>query len=132
MLSYVRLEPVSEAFTRHLPSCYCENHRFLLLDRRRDLESVQYKHYFHRGVSDALVSVDERVIQHERVPERSRLCDEVRLQVLAIEGHFRTRDGGFQAIAISDAGRPARLNDHHRVQCEVVVELEINHHDRRR
>jgi hypothetical protein len=47
-----------------------EHETFLLIDRRLDLAAVQPEEGFHRGVSNALVAIQNRVVTNEGETER--------------------------------------------------------------
>jgi hypothetical protein len=56
---------------------------------------------FRRGRADPFVAVHERVIQHQRVHERRRHSCQVRIEVVADEGHRRSGHSGLEQPTIA-------------------------------
>ena len=58
------------------------------------------------------VTIDERMVLNERVPQRSSLVRQFRIEVLATEGHARLSQRRFQRAQVPDSCRPTgRLDD---------------------
>ena len=86
-----------------------EHQTLLFINRGIDLMSVKQEEHFHRGMSDALVAVDERMVGHEGKAERCGLVGQRRMQVRASEGGFGLRQRRFEQPEIPNSRRATGL-----------------------
>ena len=56
-------------------------------------------------MADALVAVEERMVQHQRGAQRRGLLKSRRVQILAPEGRAWLREGGIEEPEIANADR---------------------------
>jgi hypothetical protein len=101
-------QPRNELLSTELTSRQSEDELLLLIGDGVDLEAVEQEKRFHRGMTEALVPVNERMVLHEGKAERGCLLDGGRVQVLTTESHSRLRYRGFEGTQVAQS-RPIRL-----------------------
>lgn len=71
--------------------------------------AVSHDKNLRGGDSDTLVTVNERVIHHERVHQCRRLRRDVGIQILAAECHRGSRHRRFESPLVTHSGRAAEI-----------------------
>lgn len=120
-------QPRNELLSTELTSRQCEDELLLIINYGVDLEAVEQEKRFHRGMADALVPVNERMVLHEGKAERGCLLDGGRVQVLATKSHSRLRYRGFEGTQVAQSRRSACLLDDHAVQVQHLGKRQIAH-----
>jgi hypothetical protein len=82
------LKPARKRSPRHLAGREIRHGLFLLVDGRFDGESMQIKEDGRRGMGDALVAIDERVVHRKSKRQCAGLVHDRGLEVGAVEGGF--------------------------------------------
>jgi hypothetical protein len=80
----VLVQPPHKVVTIRFSSSEIEHHTFLCINAGLDLMVSEEQEYFHRGVTDAFVAVEERMVGYERKAERCGFIDEGWMQVQGI------------------------------------------------
>jgi hypothetical protein len=119
------LQPRNELPSVELTSRQGEDELLLLVGNGIDLEAVQQEKRFHRGMADALVPVNERVVLHDGKAERGCLLDDGRVQILTTESHPRLCYGRFEGAEVAQSRRSACLFDDHAVQLQHLGQRQI-------
>ena len=109
-------DPLSERVARRAASGHAEDDLFALLNTCLQLETVQYEKRFHRGMTDALVAVQERMVLDEGERDGGSFRRQGGLGVLATSRHARLCHGGLQGTQIAHRGGARRLRDDTAVQ----------------
>ena len=128
----VLLDPASELFSSHVTSGNRKDDSFLFVDMRIQLMSVEQEENFKRGVADALVAIDERVIRDERKAEGHRLLDDRCVKVRSVEALPGLSDRGFEESEIPYADSSAGNGSDTFVENQDFAQREVSGHARRR
>ena len=123
--------PNKKVIASHLTVSEFEHQPLVPFERPDKLETVKQQEHFHRRMGDALIAVDERVIQCQREAEGRSLPGDGRMQIGAAERGARLGQSRFQRTKVADAGRSAGLNKDRFVQFEDFTERQISHQARR-
>ena len=76
-----------------------------LLDCRVKLLPVQHEERFERRVADALVAINERMIQDQSVGKRGALGRKADVQIGSVKGGTRLRDGRLEGAQVANGRR---------------------------
>ncbi len=80
-----------------------EHQTFLLIDRRLDLAAVEHQESFHRGVPDALVAIQKRVVMNEGETQRGSLVHQREVEIYAAEGRSRLSECGIESTQVANS-----------------------------
>jgi len=94
----------------------------------RENHAIDVQEELGRRRPRPLVPVHERVVHHQRVHEGGRLGLDVRVEVLASEGHLRPRESRLRRTAVTQAPRAARGPDQHLVQTQQLGQGQVLGH----
>src|SRR5687767_8063188 len=96
-------QPVGELASTVAARGKIKHEAFLIIHPGFDLSAVENEKRFHGCMSDALVTVEERMLQNEREAERCRLLNQSGIQVGTTERGLGLSDGRFQRAKIATA-----------------------------
>jgi hypothetical protein len=88
-----------------------EHQTFLHIDRRLDLTAVKHKERFHRGVPDALVAIQKRVVSNEGEAQRGSLVRQREVEIDAVKARSRLCQRGIESTEVADTRYAARPLD---------------------
>ena len=105
-------EPLRELSAINLAGSGSKNNLLLLIDRSGDLQTVQNKESFHRGVADAFVAVNKGVVLNEGKSEGRSFVHQCGVKIFPTECHTGLSEGRLKAIKIVNANTsPGSLHD---------------------
>ena len=97
----MRANKRNEDLARNRSCGDAKDHTFGLINARTQLKSIQHQEDFECGVSNALVPVDERMIQNYGEAQRDGFVRECTIEFVAIERRSRLCEGGFKRAKVS-------------------------------
>jgi hypothetical protein len=124
--------PADQLVSTDPASCEIQDEALLVIDGGIDLSAVEDQKGFHRGMSDALVAIDEGMTLNQGEAQRRSLFSQRRVQVDATECGLWLGDGGLERAEISDAGRATRRLEELAVQVDDLPQGEVALQERRR
>src|SRR5579862_5243000 len=120
-------QPLRKGLSVQRPGGNIQNNFLLLIDWRADLKSIKFQKYFHRRMSNALVTVNEGMVFDERKSKRAGFVRNRRIKRLAAERHLRLRNRGFKHSAVAQTGRSAASGNCCRMNFENCFETKKIH-----
>jgi hypothetical protein len=83
-----------------------EHQAFSFVESAQKFQPIEQQKYFHCGMGNTLIAIDEGVIQRHGKAEGGRLVDDGWVQVCSAERGARLRQGGFEAAEIPNPVAP--------------------------
>ena len=120
-------DPLGEFGPRHCAGSDAEDGLLLFVDVSGNLLSVEQQEDFHRGVANALVSVDEGMPLDECEAQRSGLLRHGGVELGAIECGSRLGESGLDTSQIAEARCTTRYGDEVIVETEDLRKGEVSH-----
>ena len=96
------------------------------------VETVQREEYFHGRVGDALVAIDEWVVEGKRVGQGRGFGSHGRMKIEPVECGARLCDGGFKRAQVTKSCRAAGALDDRSVQGHDLTKRQVPHQASRR
>ena len=126
------IDPLRELLTLHLTGGNGEDSLFLFLNITHQIMPVEAQEGLHRGVTDALVAVNKRVVADERKAQSRRFIRQSRAQVFAVKHHKGLGEGRLSGTLIADAVTAPNGINHHAMQIKKFVKINGAYHASRR
>lgn len=121
------MQPVRERNPRHVAGREIEHEVFLFVNRRFDRECIEIKEDGHRGMGDALIAIDERVVHCKPEAQGAGLLHDRGIEVDVVERGSGLGKRRLEGTQVSDAVAATGGGQKSPVKADDFAEREIAH-----